>query len=51
MPQVTLKVNVDCYGWNALDIRGMNEGEVMEEMEQAAFDKLQTLREECGVEE
>jgi len=48
MPQVTLKVEVS--DWNALNIRGMSENEVMEEMESVAYDKLRELQDEYGIE-
>jgi len=51
MPQVTLKVAVDSLGWKALEVRGMTESEVMEEMEQVAYERLLELREEYGVED
>jgi hypothetical protein len=51
MPQVTLKVAVDSLGWNALEVRGMSESDVMDEMEQSAYERLLELREEYGVEE
>jgi hypothetical protein len=49
MPQVTLKVAVS--GWNALEVRGMTEDEVMDEMQDAAYEKLKELTEENGLEE
>lgn len=51
MPQITLKVNVDCYGWNALAVNGFDESEVIDRMEEVAFQELKALREENGVDE
>ena len=47
MPEVTLKVEVS--DWNALDINGMTEDEVMREMEEVAYQKLRELQQENGI--
>ena len=49
MPQITLKIEVS--EWNALDVRGFSQNEVMREMEQSAYKKLRELQDEYGLEE
>jgi len=49
MPQITLKIEVPM--WDALEVRGMTENEVMREMEHSAYDKLRELQREHGMED